>query len=66
MTTTGMSKTKAIVIPHSEWYYLEGCAKKTERTFYFIAFLLLKIMLLPLCVLKDGTLGILKWQIGSI
>ena len=45
---------------------IEGCAKKTERTFYFIAFLLLKIMLLPLCVLKDGTLGILKWQIGSI
>ena len=42
-------------------YVLEGYAKKTELTFYFIASLLIKIMLSPLCVLKEGTLRILKW-----
>ena len=40
---------------------LEGYAKKMTLTFYFIASLILKIMLLSICVLKEDTLGILKW-----
>ena len=41
--------------------YIEGYAKKTERTFCFIASFLVKIMLLLVYVLKDDTLRILKW-----
>ena len=40
---------------------VEGYAKKMTLTFYFIASLILKIMLLSICVLKEDTLGILKW-----
>ena len=40
---------------------VEGYAKKTRLTFYFIAFLILKIMLLPICTFKEDTLRIPKW-----
>ena len=42
-------------------FHVEGYAKKMTLTFYFIAYLILKIMLLSICVLKEDTLGILKW-----
>ena len=42
-------------------FQIEGDAKKIGQIFFFIVFLIVMIMLLPICILKVHTLTIPKW-----
>ena len=42
-------------------FYIETDNKKSTQTFYFIAFLILRIILLPIHIPKEHTLRIPKW-----